>query len=113
MPLKFNINCTITKRGTTDVYGQKVLGDVFDEKCQIVKLEPRIQRSDVRTDSGASRTRADENRVDAVILVSKNTKADFEDELTVDGVVLRIMRKRHRFTVTGILDHYELTCEAA
>lgn len=112
MPVILNIPCQITKRGKTDIYGQELPGETFPEKCQIVKLEPRVQHSTVRTDASASRGRAMEDRGEAVILVSARSIVALEDVLIVAGVSLRVMEKRARYRVTGVLDHFQLTCES-
>ena len=113
MTIRFNIPCTVEKRGAADLYGQEQKSAPVPEWCQVVKLEPRVQHSTVRTDSSATRGRAMEDRADAVLLIRPNSSAEIEDFITVNKVKLRVMEKRARFTVTGILDHYQITCESA
>lgn len=104
----FGVKCVVIKQGGHDLYGNKIEGAKHPEKCAVVKLEKGQQNSTVRVDSGATRGGADEFRADAVLLLNKKTKAEIEDTIIVNGVILRIIKKHHRFDVLGKLDHFQI-----
>lgn len=104
----FGVKCVVVKQAGHDLYGTKIEGLRYPEKCAVVKLETSQQNTTVRVDSGASRGGADEARASAVLLMNKNSKVNIEDTVIVDGVTLRVIKKRHRFNVMGRLDHYQI-----
>jgi hypothetical protein len=105
-----NQSCTIkVSSGKTDVYGQPLPATSYPERCAVVKLDIKSVKSSIRADSSASRGNAREVESDAVILLSKNTRANIDDIILVAGNTLRIMSKFPRFSVSGVLDHHEIT----
>jgi hypothetical protein len=106
-----NLTCTITSKGTRDIYGQEVVGASHTERCAIVKLVKESFHTTVRADSSASRGHGDEFRVDCVILLTKTTKVKIDDKLTVAGVSIRVKSVFPRVNVNGTLDHYQVEGE--
>lgn len=105
-----NLTCTISvSSGKTDVYGQPTPSTKVKERCAIVKLDVKNLKSSVRADTSATRGNARELTADSVILLAKNTVANIDDILEVSGVTLRVMSKFPRHSVSGALDHYEIT----
>lgn len=106
----FGVKCVVTKQGGHDVYGEKVAGASFSEKCAVVKLTEKQFRTTVRVDSGATRGGAEESRADAVLLMNKKSKVQVEDavEMLEEEVTLIVISKRARYNVAGKLDHYEI-----
>lgn len=105
-----NLNCTIqTSSGKTDVYGQPTLGARYNERCAVVTLNITSVKSSVRADTAASNGNARELQSDANILLTASTKAEIDDVIELQGLKLLIMSKLPRFSVEGVLDHYEIT----
>ena len=105
-----NNTCIIrTSSGKTDVYGKPTPGNAYTEKCAVVKLEIRSEKSAVRADTSATRGNARELIADSLILLHTNTRGNIDDVIEIMGYKLRIMSKQPRFGTTGVLDHYEIT----
>lgn len=66
-------------------------------------------KSSIRADSSASRGNAHEMEDDAIILLTKTTKANINDVLVVVGQELKITAKIPRYDVQGNLDHYQIS----
>lgn len=94
--------------GKSDVYGQPRPGRWITEPCAIVQLKISNEKSSVRADSSASRGNAMELNADAVLLLSKATKANIDDVLELQGYKLRITARVERFDTVGNLDHFEI-----
>ena len=111
--LNANKWCTLRKAGATNLYGESSLGDAQSERCAVVRLIPVREATTVRADSGATRAHGDEFTVRAKVLLGPRSVAQLGDQLTVDGVQMRIMEMHHRYdALTGALDHYEVEGEA-
>lgn len=94
--------------GKTDVYGQSVPGKWITERCSIVNLIIRSEKTTVRADSSASRGNAMELVADLKMLMTKNTKVSMDDIVELDGyrfVITGIQPRRDTF---GRLDHVEI-----
>jgi hypothetical protein len=104
-----NIRCVIQlASGKNDVRGQPIPGPNVPERCAVVKLVTKNEKSSVRADSSASRGNALELEADSVILLTTGTRAQIDDIIIIGGYKLRIMAKQPRFDVSGRLDHYEI-----
>ena len=104
-----NLNCTLYNAdGTHDLYGRPQPTVKARERCAIVKLITRSDKSSVRADSSGSRGSAHEEIADAVLLFTKTTAADIDDVVEVQGVWLLITGKFPRVSLGGKLDHYEI-----
>lgn len=102
--------CYITvASGRTDVYGQPLAATKVREQCAIVRLVTTNMKSAVRADSSASRGNAKELVGDSLILLTATTAANIDDLIDVGGAKLRILSKHPRYSVGGVLDHYEIT----
>lgn len=106
-----NIDCTIGKKGTPDIYGQASAGTQTPERCAVVKMRTESVHTTVRADSGASRAHADEFVSNNRVLLRANTVAQIDDQLTLLGFKIRIKLMHPRLTVIGTLDHYEVEGE--
>ena len=104
-----NLPCRIQlASGKTDVYGQPTPATFVNERCSIVRLTSRSEKTSVRADSSASRGNARELQADAVILLTIHTKARIDDVVEVSGVKLKITSIFPQHDVNGRLDHYEV-----
>lgn len=109
----FGVRCTVIKNGGHDIYGEKIEGAHYRDRCAVVKLKSISHRTTVRVDAGATRGGAEESRATAILLMPTTTRATMDDFLKVDGhaTLFRITGVRHRFNVMGRLDHYEIEAE--
>jgi hypothetical protein len=106
-----NQGCVIFKAsGKTDVYGMPLAGTRQAERCSIITLNVKNEKSAVRADTSASRGNARELEVDAKLLLTKTTVAAIDDVIEVAGTRLRIMSRFPRHDLQGRLDHFEVTC---
>ena len=80
------------------------------ERCAVLRALQSTAKSSVRADSSASRGAAWEIVCDYFLLFTPSTQCDLDDMLTVDGMRLKVKSKRAQYSVTGMLDHYEVGC---
>lgn len=106
-----NKSCVVhAASGKTDVYGMPLPGLKYKEMCSVVKLALLNEKSAVRADTSATRGNARELEADTVLLMSKKTIANMDDNVEVMGHQFRIVRLEPRNDVMGNLDHYEVHC---
>lgn len=106
-----NQSCVIQKAsGKNDAYGMPLPGVRHTERCAIVEVRIRSEKSSVRADSSASRGSAMELETDAKFLLAKTSRAAIDDLLIHAGTQYRINSKHARYDLQGRLDHYEITC---
>lgn len=106
-----NQNCIVRHAsGNTDVYGMPTLGTMFNERCTIVKLNIKNEKSAVRADTSASRGNARELEADAELLMLKSTKAGIDDMIEILQNKLRVKSVFPIHDARGNLDHYQVTC---
>lgn len=104
-----NKNCVLHKSsGKTDVFGQPLPSTKITERCSIVTLNLKNEKSSVRADSSASRGAARELQADALLLMTKFSKAEIDDVIEIEGTKLRIVARFPRHDLHGRLDHYEI-----
>lgn len=96
----------------SDTYGQPQMTRQPSEKACPVKLDFKVETTSVRTDAAASKSRAHERNADVVILVSPKSQITLDDKLVIHGNSLRVTSIHPRYTVTGVLDHYQVECAA-
>ena len=107
-----NIHCLISRlTGDYDIHGQPAHEPAKSAWCAVVRLSTGRKKTSVRADSSASRGNAIEEVSDAKILFMPFEPVGDGDKIEVSGVTLRVIRVEQRFSVTGLLDHYEVDCE--
>ena len=100
----------VWKRQGTDVFAQAIMVRSPDEKVCPVRLSFISDNTTVRTDSAGSKGHAQEENAKVVILAVPKTRIEIEDRLYIHGHGLRVTQKHPRYTVGGVLDHYEVHC---
>lgn len=105
-----NTRCRIQLSAGNDVYGQPLPTTFVNEGCSVGKIFISNEKSSVRADSSASRGNAMELEAVAVILLTPQTRAGIDDIIEIVGRKLRILGVMPRFTVGGVLDHFEAHC---
>lgn len=95
-----------------DLHAQAQMVAEPDEKICPVRLSYKVERTTVRTDAAASKGHAFEDTAQVVILATPKTKIEKDSRLELLGQVLRVVERHPRFTVSGVLDHYEIHCNA-
>jgi hypothetical protein len=91
----------------TDVYGQPKAPTLVQERCAVVSLTARSEKTSVRADSSATRGNANELEADGVILLSPKTAAVIDAVATVAGQRVRIAALTRQFDLAGRPDHLE------
>ena len=76
--------------------------------CGVVELNDAAVKTSVRTDSSASRANAEETTATAKILFPGNVTITKQDRFEIAGITLRATKIQPRWSVAGILDHYEV-----
>lgn len=104
----FGVSCVLVKQGGHDLYGEAVAGARINEKCAVVRLEESQQGSTVRVDSGATRGGADEARNVSRLLMKKTSTVALDDIIEMEGLTMRVMSKRLRYSIHGKIDHFEI-----
>lgn len=106
-----NQDCVILRSsGKTDVFGMPLPGQRVKERCSVIQLNIRNEKSSVRADTSASRGNARELQVDAKFLLTKTTKAEIDDVIEFGSESFRVAQKFPRHDTQGRLDHYEIVC---
>lgn len=100
--------CTISST-TTDVTGKEQVTGTWPEKCAIVAIQISDEKTQVRTDTSATKGNAKELVCDAIILLGKNSKAKMNYVIEVEGYKMIIVGMQPRFNIDGRLDHYEMS----
>jgi hypothetical protein len=95
-----------------DLHAQPVLEAQPDEKICPVRLSYTVERTTVRTDAAASKGHAFESTATVVVLAVSRTKIQKGSRLQILDQTLRVVERHPRFTVSGVLDHYEIHCDA-
>lgn len=103
-----NLNLSYKKRTGTNVYGVETWSETKNEPCAIVRLRLTAQHSTVRADASGTRGYAEEFAASTKILVMADTAIEIGDQITIQGVTLKVTSKFPRHAVTGRLDHYEV-----
>lgn len=104
-----NKNCVLHKSsGKTDVFGQPLPSAKIPERCFIITLNLKNEKSSVRADTSASRGSARELQADAVLLMTKFSKAQIDDVIEIEGIKIRVVGRFPRHDLNGRLDHYEV-----
>ena len=93
----------------TDRNGQPLLTAAGREKVAPVRLDFAAQKTTVRTDSSGSHGNARETVADIVILAVPKTRIRVDDVVSIHGNLVQVTGTHPRYTVTGTLDHFELS----
>jgi hypothetical protein len=105
-----NQNCVIETSDGNDVFGMSMPSTKHKERCSVVSLDIREEKSSVRADTSASRGSALEAQTDSKFLLTKTTVADIGDVILYLDMEFRIVGRFPRHDVSGKLDHYEVVC---
>ena len=97
-------------RKSHDLYGQPKFTVAGRERVCPVMLQFTDQQTTVRTDSSGSHGSARETIAKVRILAVPKTKIQKGDVLGIHGQKVVVTLMHPRYTVTGVLDHYELHC---
>jgi len=104
-----NTDCWITAQTLeADIYGRRIEGARRHERCGVVKLLVENGKTSVRADSSASRGNADEYVADAVLLFPATSQVQYGEKVEIAGFELKVSGVFPRFTVQGVLDHYQV-----
>ena len=112
----FSPNTTVFlfKAGQTDKFGQNTYPSVgASVACAIVKLDPKIQKTPVRSVESASRGEADDIVEVATILFAPALNVQPLDEVLAFDYRMRCIRSSPMISTTGTIDFYECAFEAA
>lgn len=110
-----NLYGTLEKKTGYDVNADRKFASKVDCPYAAVNMKIDVQKTSVRADSSASRGSADEVAATrAVILVPAFVSVGLGDRFT-DAIGERffISSLHPRYSVGGVLDHYELALEMA
>ncbi|OCP21901.1 hypothetical protein BC361_25365 [Ensifer sp. LC54] len=89
--------------------GEETYGPVLPLPLSVVRLAASSEKTSVRSDSSASRGQADQMVAESKILTGQLLGVD--DLIELVGMTLRVVGIHPRFTVSGALDHYEVSLE--
>lgn len=113
--LRPRVPCTIRTRTTAyDRYGQPIHSETEREtRCAIIRLTSSVDTTSVRTDSSASRGRAEEVVYDVRLLMAPRESVKRGDLVTVrlkgaEALTVEVMEVHPRADVAGRLHHIEV-----
>ncbi|MBO6507505.1 MAG: hypothetical protein JJ979_03300 [Roseibium sp.] len=95
-----------------NVYGEPAFDPPVTVQCGVVRLNHTSQKTSVRTDSSASRGAAEESVASSKILFPADLSPVIGDKFEISGISLRIFKIEPRYSITGVLDHWECELEA-
>lgn len=100
--------------GATDKFGQNTFQSTgVSVACAVVKLDPTVEKTPIRSTGSASRGEADELVDPAIVLFPPESTIKLLDELLIYGSRLRCIEVSPQISVAGVIDHYECSFEAA
>lgn len=102
----------LSRRLSNNLYSEISYDTPIRVECGVVRMPVTAQQTSVRADSSASRGAADEITSNARILFTVNVSPQINDRFEIAGFKLRCVSREPRYSVAGILDHYECTFEA-
>lgn len=103
-----SVNCQIQSTKSKNLFGEEALSAKKEAWCCVVKLVSSSERTSVRADSSASRGAGDEIVSSSRLLFLPVVKIEIGDKVTVAGLELLVSSIRHRFSVRGALDHFQV-----
>jgi len=106
------LSIEVWKKTGNDAYAQAKWLKMPNERVAPVHLRFQTESTTVRTDSASSKGHAQEFNSQTTLLAVPKTKIGIGDKLVVMGYSLRVTEKHPRFTVGGVLDHFEVECLA-
>ena len=104
-----NKTCRIQLSSGNDVYGQPLPVTYVTERCAVVKISVKNEKSSVRADSSASRGNAMEFETESTLLMTANSKVKIDDIIEVMGFRLKVTGKLPRVNLEGGIDHYQIS----
>jgi hypothetical protein len=107
-----NNSGALSKRVSTDVYGEPRYSTPIIVGCAVVHLNGTIKKSPVRADSSASRANADEVIEAAKILFPPLTDIALGDRFIIATIDLRVISVEPRYSTSRGLDHIQCGFEA-
>lgn len=106
--VKFKVPCVIKNKISNDIYGEPVFGSGINSFCAVIKLNKIKAATTVRVDSSGTRGHADEQTLDAKLLIKPNAIIDLDDFISVSGMTMKVSAIRQQFSIGGRLDHIEV-----
>lgn len=103
-----NVRAEIRGKVSRDLYGKATYGPATPVMVGIVGLNGFVDQTSVRADSSASRGSAEQEELQAKILVSPQVQVDEGDIMDILGFSIEITAVQPRLNTQGILDHREL-----
>lgn len=96
----------------TNAYGEKVYCETPQSfGWAFVYDRLNANKSAVRADSSASKSRAEQEADDVRLIVSKSVTPKNDDKIIINGNrELRIIRVQERMDIVGRLHHWEISC---
>lgn len=105
---KPRLKCLLRKRVGSNAYGEHRLDEPVQIGCAVVKLNSVATVTSVRADRSASRGAANEELVDAILLVAKDANVVLNDQIEFHGILLRVNGIVPKFNIKGVHDYNEL-----
>lgn len=103
-----NLRGLIYRKEGYDIYGQESYSSPQWVGCAVVNLANLVEQTSVRADSTASRGAAEDEVINAKILVPANTQVAEGDKFRVVGFTVEISSVMPRINTQGVTDHLEL-----
>jgi Mg2+/Co2+ transporter CorC len=105
-----NISGVLRRRGGFDKFGQPLWLAPVSVRCAIVELTSSIKdvNRGVRQDDSNNERRD----AQAIILLEKGSSPEIGDRFEIQGLTLRVSSAHKRYTIGGVLDHFECEFEA-
>lgn len=96
----------------TDKFGQRIWTPLQSIPCSVVRFNPTIKQTPVRTTQSASHMYADEIENGTVLLFPAANPVAIGDKIFIFDASLFCITSRPQYDVLGGLDHYQCTFQA-
>lgn len=109
MAFRPNIAATLSRKlPKRDIHGRESFDVPQPVMIAVVRLGEKVEESSVRADSSASRGSADQETLQAKLLIGPAVKISKGDVIAVQGRLVEIEGIADRLDLFGQLDHREL-----
>lgn len=98
----------LRKQAKRTIHGKEMFEAPVPLPCAVVQLADKVEPSSVRADSSASRGSADQEVLQAKILVSPTTRISKGDVISIMSRLVEVASVHQRNDIFGNLHHLEI-----
>lgn len=108
MSFRPNTTASLLRKAGRNIHGRQSYSAPVPLPCAVVSLDERVVQTSVRADSTASRGAAEEEVLQAVILIPAKTEIAEGDVIKILGRNIEVEGIEPRLDIFGQLDHQQI-----